>query len=129
MIDGQFAGLVCRSSLVRKRSLQRFSAGFGTVVLLGLCPNAMAVNLAPLGAGIMGVNDAIDTDAGVLYFHAGAAGAINDGDSTTHVDNYNPADGGKGVSFVGIVWPGPRYETIQTLTLDLAMFGDGGWFG
>ncbi len=132
MIDCQFAGLVCRSSLVLKRFQLRGGAGVGAAALLGLCQSAWAANLAPLGSGIMGVNDAVDADAGVLYFHAGVAGAINDGDAGTHVDNYfgdPPTDGGKGVSYVGIVWPDVRYESIQTLTLDLALFGDGGWFG
>jgi hypothetical protein len=33
------------------------------------------------------------------------------------------------VSFVGIVWPNLRTEQINSLTLSIATFFDGGWFG
>src|SRR5438045_475179 len=88
----------------------------GAAILLS--QSAWPANLAPFGSGIMGVNDAVDSDAGVSYFHAGVGSAINDGDSSTRVDNYfgdPPTDQGKGVSFVGIVWPSTRYETIESL--------------
>jgi hypothetical protein len=91
---------------------------------------ARAGDIAPLGNGIMGYQAAVDSSPGTPLFHAGAAFAINDGDLTTHVDNYSGgSDNGEGVSFVGIIWPSIRYEQIQTLTLTLATFVDGGWFG
>jgi Bacterial TSP3 repeat len=89
-----------------------------------------AANLAPLGTGIMGYSPAINSGPGTPLFHGGVAHNINDNDLSTSVDDYSGGtDGGQGVSFVGIIWPAPRPEQITTLTLNLATFFDGGWFG
>src|SRR5215472_15536594 len=86
-----------------------------------------AGDIALFGTGIMGYQAAVDSTPGTLLFHAGTAAAINDGDLGTHVDNYSGgSDNGQGVSFVGVVWPSIRYEQIQTITLTLATFLDGG---
>src|SRR5690349_10868778 len=118
--EGDFRTCIpIRSTRLWRRHTWLLSA----TAFFGMAQLASAASLAPLGKGIMGVNDAVDTDAGTPYFHAGLGKAINDGDVSTRVDNYfgdPPTDGGKGVSFVGIVWPGARYESIRTLTLDLA---------
>jgi hypothetical protein len=91
---------------------------------------AMAENLAPLGSGILGYQAAVDNTPGTLLFHVGTAGNINDNDATTRVDNWSAgSDQGQGISFVGVIWPSVRYEQVTTLTLTLATFGDGGWFG
>ncbi len=91
---------------------------------------ARAQNLAPLGNAILGYQAAVDTNPGTLLFHVGSASDINDADLTTHVDNWSAgSDQGQGVSFVGILWPNPRYEQITSLTLTMAAFVDGGWFG
>lgn len=98
--------------------------------LLSLTWLASANNLAPLGSGILGFTAAVDGNPGTLWFHAGLATYINDGNPNTHVDDYSAGDDkGQGVSFVGILWPTVRYEPIQNLTLTLAAFEDGGWFG
>ena len=95
-----------------------------------LSRSAKAENLAPLGNGILGFNSAINSSPGTLLFHAGAAHNINDGNLTTSVDDFSSgSDGGQGVSFVGILWLSPRPEQITNLTLSLATFFDGGWFG
>jgi hypothetical protein len=95
-----------------------------------LSRSARADNLAPLGNGILGYNSAINSGPGTLLFHAGAAHNINDGNPATSVDDFSAgSDGGQGVSFVGIVWLTPRPEQITSLTLNLATFFDGGWFG
>src|SRR5688500_9397626 len=91
-----------------------------------------AANVAPLGTGIIGVNNAVDSDAGIPRANSGAAQNINDQDTATRVDNWfgaDPAGQGQGISFVGINWPATRFESITTLTLTLATFTDGGWFG
>jgi hypothetical protein len=89
-----------------------------------------AANIAPLGTGIMGYNSTINTNLGTPLFHGGVAHNINDTDLTTSVDDFSGGtDGGQGVSFVGIIWPAPRPEQITSLTLSLATFFDGGWFG
>src|SRR5512133_552280 len=91
---------------------------------------ALSAELAGYGSAIMGYQAAVDSTPGTLLFHAGTPRSIVDGDLATHVDNFSAgADGGKGVSFVGVVWTSPRYEQITTATLTLAAFGDGGWFG
>jgi hypothetical protein len=101
------------------------------VALIPLIPLSLkAANLAPLGTGIIGYNSAINTGPGTFLFHGGVAHNINDNDLATSVDDYSGGtDGGQGVSFVGIIWPAPRPEQITSLTLNLATFFDGGWFG
>ena len=110
----------------------RFTSS-GLVVLpitLFIIGSVKADNLAPLGSGIMGFNSAINSCPGTPLFHGGVAHNINDNDLTTSVDDFSGGtDGGQGVSFVGIVWPSPRPEQITGLTLSLATFFDGGWFG
>lgn len=91
-----------------------------------------AVNIAPEGTGIIGVNDTIDSDAGTPHASAGEPGNINDGNPLTRVDNWwgaAPGDGGQVFSYVGIQWPWKRFDPISSLTLTMATFLDGGWFG
>lgn len=109
----------------------------GTITLLAgaliaLAASARADNIAPLGTGIIGFNSAVNSEAGTPWANSGTAASINDGDIGTRVDDWSgvPAsDQGQGVSFVGVKWPSLRYENIQTLTLYMATFLDGGWFG
>jgi hypothetical protein len=61
-------------------------------------------------------------------FNAGGASSINDGNTATRVDTYNPG-GTDTVSFVGILWNKPVTNPIVRLELSLAIFYDGGWFG
>lgn len=80
----------------------------------------------------MGVNDAANADAGTPRFHAGVAASIVDGAPTTRVDNWfgdSGGDGGDTFSFVGVVWGEHRTDYVQNLSLTLATFTDGGWFG
>lgn len=93
---------------------------------------ASADNIAPLGRAILGINNAVDGDAGTPRANAGVVANINDGDPSTHVDNWfgnGDTDKGQGISFVGIVWPALRYDKVESFTLTLALFTDGGWFG
>src|SRR5437870_285612 len=102
----------------------------GSALLLGMSGTMVADNLAPFGSGIMGFNAAVDSNAGTLLFHAGTARNINDGDLTASVDDFSGGgDGGQGVSFVGVIWSNLRTEQITNLTLSVATFFDGGWFG
>jgi hypothetical protein len=118
----------CVCSFVAKVGLLHLLAILAFVAVLpGL---AAASNLAPFGTGILGFNSAANESPGIPLFHAGSARAINDEDTATHVDNFSAgSDGGQGFSFVGVVWSSARQEEIQSLTLTLAAFGDGGWFG
>ncbi len=97
-------------------------------VAIGLAGPLWAGNIAPEGTAILGVNDAIDTDAGTPHFNAGVLANINDGSPATRVDDWFGGDP-QIVSFVGVVWPATRFDRIQSLTLTLATFTDGGWFG
>jgi hypothetical protein len=83
-------------------------------------------NIALVGTAILGTNDAIDTDEGTPFSHAGGTTNINDGNLTTSVDTFGPAEP---MSFVGILWSAPRAEPVARLELTLATFFDGGWFG
>ncbi len=104
-----------------------------TLILLSLLPAglirpAAAINIAPAGAGIIGVNDNVDfTDLGLPLPHAGTVAAINDGDLLSRVDNFG--NGANGFSYVGVTWATPRIDVITSLTLTMATFFDGGWFG
>jgi hypothetical protein len=92
--------------------------------------HSRAANLAPLGTGILGYNSAVNGSAGTLLFHAGVPHNINDENLATVVDDFSGgSDGDQGASFVGIVWASARPEQFTGLTLSLATFFDGGWFG
>lgn len=97
----------------------------------GFVSSALADNIAPQGTGILGVKFAIDGTNGIPVYNSGGAGDINDGNENSRVDTYFPTGGTNNgpVSYAGIVWPFKRYETVRTLTLTLAAFIDGGWFG
>ncbi len=109
-----------------------FAVGLAVALVIAIASTAWAANIAPEGAAIMGVNDAIDSDAGTLHYNAGVAANINDDNVGTRVDDWfgnAPTDMGQSNSFVGILWPSKRYDPISGLTLTLATFADGGWFG
>jgi hypothetical protein len=109
---------------------RRQAIAVAVVLILFISFSLRADNLAPLGTGIMGYSSAINSGPGTSLFHGGVAHNINDNNLTTSVDDYSGGtDGGQGVSFVGIIWPAPRPEQITSLTLSLATFFDGGWFG
>jgi len=110
--------------------LPRLLVAGAAAVAVGLAGPLWAANIAPLGTGTLGFNDAIDTDPGTPYYQAGVLANINDDNVYTRVDDWsNGSDGGQNVSFVGVLWPTLRYDQITTLTLTLATFWDGGWFG
>jgi hypothetical protein len=119
--------LLSPASLLNRIARYLFVTG---IVLFPALQLAHADNLAPLGSGIMGFNSSINTNLGTLLFHGGVPHNINDQDLSTSVDDFSGgSDAGQGVSFVGIVWAGLRTEQITNLTLSLATFFDGGWFG
>jgi hypothetical protein len=108
----------------------RLAGAIGLALLLAGA--AWADNIARTGKGIMGVNNAIDADAGMPRFHVGTAANINDNNLGTRVDNWfgdSGGDLGQAVSFVGILWTNTLYDQITNLTLTMATFYDGGWFG
>ncbi|MDH7503917.1 MAG: hypothetical protein QHJ82_14565, partial [Verrucomicrobiota bacterium] len=99
------------------------------ICLTGFSAHAWADNIAAYGTGIIGLNDAVDGDAGTGYFQAGALNNIKDGDTSSRVDTWaGNLHNDKPVSYVGILWPAKRYEEVASLTLTLATFFDGGWF-
>ncbi len=103
----------------------------GMEVANGSDPKSAAsvpANEAFSGTAIMGVNDAIDSDAGTPQFQAGVLANVNDDNLTTRVDTYNGA-GTETVSFVGVTWATPRTRPIEQVEVSLAVFFDGGWFG
>ncbi|MCB1125814.1 MAG: hypothetical protein KDM81_04920 [Verrucomicrobiae bacterium] len=95
-------------------------------------PASYPSNASLTATGILGVNDAVDADAGTPRFHSGVAGALNDTDLNTRVDNWfgdGATDLGQKFSYVGMLWPAPLPTYVKSLTLTLATFTDGGWFG
>lgn len=89
-------------------------------------------NLARAGSGILGTHFMVDggfgTDTGLLGANAGLPPAINDVSMQTRVDTFGVSGSDEG-SFVGILWPAARPESITSLTYTAAVFYDGGWFG
>ena len=83
-------------------------------------------NIARLGTAIIGINDAIDGDAGTAFAQAGAPSNINDGNLTTREATYGPFEP---VAYAGILWPTVRTVAVDRLDLTMATFYDGGWFG
>ncbi len=104
----------------------------GVEVLAGSNPNdpsSIPNNLASRmdATGILGTMNALGGSA-TPVFHMGTATNINDGDLSTRVDTWN-GTGTDPLSYVGITWARTQNASIGCLRLDLATFGDGGWFG
>ncbi|RYD34936.1 MAG: hypothetical protein EOP86_09750, partial [Verrucomicrobiaceae bacterium] len=105
-------------------------------LLLFSATHAFSANIAPDGTAIFGLNDAVDGDDGgdgAGRIHTGMSPTlINDSDLTTRVDSWlgdQSGDGGLDYTYVGILWSAPRTDKVSVLTLTMATFGDGGWFG
>jgi len=90
---------------------------------------AAAVNIAPLGTGLLGSNDATLNDTGTSHANAGTVANIRDGNFTTRVDNYQANQAANVNGYVGISWAAARTDVVKSLTLTMACFVDGGWFG
>jgi hypothetical protein len=89
-----------------------------------------AQDIAPLGTGIIGVKTVVDGNPGTPRANAGFPANINDSDLTSRVDDWWAGGESNGpVSYVGVIWPTTRYDTITNLTVTFALFFDGGWFG
>ncbi|MEO8351839.1 MAG: PEP-CTERM sorting domain-containing protein [Chthoniobacteraceae bacterium] len=98
------------------------------LVLAATLSNALADNIAPEGFGAIGVNVAIDSNFGTPLEHAGVASNINDLNLNSSVDTFN-GGGTETFSYVGVLYNAPRTDLIVSLTLNIAAFFDGGWFG
>ena len=59
------------NGLTRLVQFRRYRLMLAAVLAMMLAEQVGAANLAPLGDGILGVNDAIDADAGTPRLHAG----------------------------------------------------------
>lgn len=84
-------------------------------------------NMALAGSGLTGTNDAVDDDNGLRGAN-GTPVLLNDGLSTTRVDTFGVSDSDS-LSYVGILWASPRTQAVSSVSVDLAVFFDGGWFG
>jgi hypothetical protein len=80
----------------------------------------------------MGMKASIDSGPGMDYYHVGVAANINDGNTSSRVDDWSGDIGPYPelvVSYVGVLWPDVRYDEISSLVVTFALFSDGGWFG
>jgi formylglycine-generating enzyme len=102
---------------------------FSILLFAAHVPPLFAVNIAPLGTGLMGSNDATITDIGFGHANAGVVANIRDGDLTTRVDNFQANQAARIYGYVGISWAAARTDLIKGITLTMATFPDGGWFG
>jgi hypothetical protein len=112
-------------SLFTKSS--RFVIGFALTVICSVATHA--ANIAPEGTGILGLNTGANTTLGSPFEHAGFASNVNDDNPFTSVDTFNLPGPTGNFSYVGVIFPALRSDRIVSLTLDLAAFFDGGWFG
>ncbi|CAN5494666.1 hypothetical protein BH23VER1_BH23VER1_04440 [soil metagenome] len=103
-----------------------------------VAPWSAGENVAPEGTGISGVFfDGSDlTVLGTPHDHVNPPTVLNDGVSGSGpgvvVDTWGTVATIGGVqthAYVGILWAGARTDGVTGLTLSLATFGDGGWFG
>jgi hypothetical protein len=127
LLDGAEVNLQLTDPLDNDSDNDRFRDG--QEVALGSNPlSALSFpdNPALIGTGIMGVNDALDSDAGTSYSQAGVPANINDGNLTTRVDTYNGTATTQ-FSYAGLTFPGP--QTVTSIRMTFATFFDGGWFG
>lgn len=86
------------------------------------------LNISRGGMGIMGViTDDTRHEPGITIFHGGDQAYLNDGNSSTSVDSWVAS--GENLSFAGIVWDEPVVYPVTDISLTLALFFDGGWFG
>jgi hypothetical protein len=92
-------------------------------------PRRKSGQCGPQGTGIIGVNDSTNfTDLGTPLAHAGPASAVNDNNLSSRSDTFG-IGAPNGLSYVGVIWSAPRVDAVRTLTLTMATFFDGGWFG
>ncbi|HNQ74020.1 MAG TPA: hypothetical protein PKN95_10515 [Verrucomicrobiota bacterium] len=101
------------------------------IAALSLALPSLADNIAAKGHGIIGIKLGIDSAPGKSMYSGGIPPNINDENPYSRVDTFSAQWDSKleDCSFVGVLWPTKRYEDIGTLTLTMACFGDGGWFG
>ena len=104
--------------------LLRFS-----ILLSAIALPAGAANIAGSGTGLMGSNDATINDAGTSHAQAGTVANIRDGNLATRVDNFQASQPANVNGYVGISWATARTDVVKSLTLTMACFVDGGWFG
>ncbi len=107
--------------------MNAFISRFSLLLLTAV--SSHAVNIAPLGSGLMGSNDATLNDAGSSHFANGTLANIRDSNLTTRVDNFQVNQPANVNGFVGVSWTTARPEAVKTLTLMMAHFREGGWFG
>lgn len=98
------------------------------LLLLAHALPAAAINIAGSGSGYMGAGDTgIST---VNYHHNGELAHICDGNPATRVDNFHGSlQDGHTMGHAGVVWPAARTESVKSITVTMATFYDGGWFG
>lgn len=102
------------------------------LALPGFFHSASAANIASEGIPIAGVATGINSEHGVIWFQSGTLGNLVDGDPSTRLDTWNgnqPQADTHRYGFAGVIWGAPRTDLITEVTVTLATFGDGGWFG
>ena len=80
------------------------------------------------GLAIMGQQDKISSRLQSEYAHKGLK-PINDGLIETVTDTWRPNDNGNKLSYVGLTFTYPLTQNIRKVTINLATYFDGGWFG
>lgn len=86
-------------------------------------------NIAPTGQAILGYSAADDGTLGTEYEHAGSVANVNDGNLATRTDTWGGAASDVPYDYVGVTWPEPIADEVETVRLTMATFFDGGWFG
>lgn len=85
-------------------------------------------NAAMSGTAILGTAAAVNEETGRRFTQLGSYYALNDGNLATRDTTFD-GEGGDPVSYVGVLWTEKEKKEVVSVTLSIACFLDGGWFG
>jgi hypothetical protein len=114
------------SKYCMKNTLSKFAIFLG-VVALTTSANA-DTDIAPTGTAIAGYTSSASV-TGTSYSHQGPSSIAfaNDGNPSTYFDTYG---GLTQIDYIGVTWNSPVTNyAVDSVTLYLRDYGDGGWFG
>lgn len=92
------------------------------------CSALQATNIAPEGSAIFGRHTQVSSTLGTPYNHVSPPSVLNDGNKSAITDTWF-SNTSTDHSYIGVTWSSPRTDQVTSVTVDLASFLDGGWFG
>src|SRR5687768_10416005 len=114
-----------RPIMSRPLWVRRVPVASSAAAMLCAAGAAMAVNVAPEGAALIGLHTGVNADLGTPYSRFNTPGTLKDRDPTTHDDTWNES-WATSHSYVGILFSSPRRDLVTAVSLDMALFAEGG---